>query len=166
MLSGVPVNASMHAGSRARVFVVLLAFAFAQAHTLGTVFTDAEIAACDKIRIPKIVSTPSRVIVFGQCRNYGAALNATGHGALGDDFSTNQIVSKTSQDGGKTWGGFKKWPSKGVSNPTPIYDHQRSAVILLYQQYPEVDPSFNITTFVQVSKDDGASFESPVDITQ
>eukprot|EP00936_MAST-01D_sp_MAST-1D-sp1_P002656 g2656.t1 len=155
----------MHAKHRARVFIVLLAFAYSQAHTPGVVFTDAEIAACDKIRIPKIVSTPSRVIVFGQCRNYGAASRAPDHEAFGDDFSTNQIVSKTSTDGGISWVDFKKWSSKGISNPTPIYDHQRSSVLLLYQKYPEADPSFNITTFVQMSKDDGASFGHPVDIT-
>ena len=145
--------------------------ACAQAGALQAVFTDAEVAGCDKIRIPKIVSTPSQLILWGQCRNYGASATTARRdtnaslAALGDDFSTNQIVSKTSRDGGKSWGNFRKWGSRGLSNPTPVYDRLRSAVVLLYQRYPTSDPSFNITTYVQVSKDDGESFGPAVDIT-
>lgn len=133
------------------------------------VFTDDEVEGCGKIRIPKIVSTPSQVIVWGQCRNYGSSIYeeklATKDDFVGDDFSTNQIVSKISTDNGTTWSEFTKNKNIGFSNPTPIYDDERKQVVLLYQYYPDEDPSYKVETFAQISKDDGKTFGDPINIT-
>ena len=106
----------------------------------------------DTYRIPGIVvSRRGTVLAYGVARRH-----------LQDgDWSDSDIMLRRSVDGGKDWEPSKKiaGDSHGVTdNPVAIASHKKGVVYFLYQHNYE-------RVFYMRSKNDGASFSQPVDIT-
>lgn len=106
----------------------------------------------DTYRIPGIVvSSRGTVLAYAVARRH-----------LQDgDWSDSDIMLRRSVDGGKSWEPSKKiaGDSHGVTdNPVAIASRKKGVVYLLYQHnYARI--------FYMRSKNDGASFSKPVDIT-
>jgi sialidase-1 len=104
-------------------------------------------------RIPAIIAS-KRGTVLAFCE--GRRLNAR-------DFGDVDLLLKRSKDGGKTWGGLQTIHDEPgqvtLGNPVPIADRVTGDVHLVYARDGK-------TLLYRVSKDDGATFSSPVDITE
>lgn len=149
------------------LLIVLLALFFttaAASSPLSSIFTPSEIAGCGKIRIPELVLTPSRILAFGQCRDFKPQPQQ--HRGFGDNMLHAKVVSKASSDGGITWENYTiHSPRTGFSHGAPIYDAVMKQVILQYQYHPQALPEDNSSTFQKISEDDGLSWGAPRDIT-
>ena len=90
------------------------------------VFTDSEIKQCGGlIRIPELTMTPSRILLFAQCRHARENHTASNPNLanLGDNMLRAKVVSKASADGGKTWHNWTiHTKDVGHSHGKAIYD--------------------------------------------
>ena len=103
-------------------------------------------------RIPSLVCTKNgTLLAFAAARKN-----------QGGDWDPIDIVLKRSTDYGETWSSMKLIAGGGkipYDNATPIVDNQTGIVHLLYQSNYE-------KCYYTFSKDDGKSFEKPVEITK
>ncbi|HUR59050.1 MAG TPA: sialidase family protein [Opitutaceae bacterium] len=104
-------------------------------------------------RIPAmVVSKRGTVLAFCE----GRRLNAR-------DFGDVDMLLKRSADGGKTWGALQTVHDEEgqvtIGNPVPIADRTTEDIHLVYARDGK-------TLLYSVSKDDGATFSAPVDITE
>ena len=129
------------------------------------VFTAEEVSQCGDIRIPEVTVTPTGVLLLAQCRYANASGVGKGRRRL-DDMSHAKVLTKFSEDFGKTWGPMTVLtPKRGHSHPQAVYDRKRKQVLLQYQYHPSVDPEFNSTMFQLTSTDDGKTWSKKRDIT-
>ena len=121
-------------------------------------------------RIPSLICTPKgTLLAFCEARS-------------GNDQSPTNMVLKRSLDGGKTWLAMQmvvKAVPEAVMDPTPVVDRKSGEVLLVYDRWPEMPKGRDlgefkrlpglgrdsITTWVTTSKDEGATWSTPVDIT-
>jgi hypothetical protein len=130
------------------------------------VFTPAEVAECGDIRIPELTLTPSRLLLFAQCRNAnGSHPGAALHAGLGDNMIRAKVISKTSSDGGKSWENFTVHTPVSHSHGAAIYDRVAKQVVLQYQYHPSSNPELNSSYHQQISADDGLTWGPKRDIT-
>lgn len=106
----------------------------------------------ETFRIPGIVVTSrGAVLAYGVGRRF-----------LKDgDWSDSDILLRRSLDGGKTWEASRRIAGDGhgvTDNPVAIASRKKGRVHLLYQHNYE-------RIFYMQSKDDGATFSKPIDIT-
>ncbi len=102
-------------------------------------------------RIPAMVVTPGgSVLAFAEARR-----------VTGDDDDEINLVLKRSFDGGVTWQPLQMLFADGersVGQPTPIVDAVAGTIVLVFCKD-------NKQVFVSISADDGATWSSPVEIT-
>lgn len=145
------------------LLVLLLACAAqaARIETATTVFSDEEVAQCVDIRIPQMTVTPRGVLLLAQCRVANASAPSDAalgkdlpEPTVGDDQSRAKVVSKFSEDYGKTWTAMRVLtPEPGHSHGQVVYDRVRNRVLMHYQYHPSTDPSFNSSMFQRLSDD-------------
>lgn len=138
------------------------------ANQITAVFTDHEVEQCGKIRIPELAQTPSRILLFAQCREANQSHYPTagsGHESIGDDMIHAKVISKASSDNGLTWVNFTVHTPISYSHAAPIYDRVARQVVLQYQHHPSVNPEFNSTYYQRISKDDGLTWSAERNIT-
>jgi sialidase-1 len=101
-------------------------------------------------RIPTVIATGNgKLLAFCEGRR-----SIMDHGNI-------DLVMKSSTDNGKTWGSLQVIWDKGnntCGNPTPVFDRVTGEVLV-------VATLNNDQVFVLRSKDEGSSWEDPVDIT-
>eukprot|EP00038_Savillea_parva_P015785 m.14881 g.14881 ORF g.14881 m.14881 type:complete len:494 (-) comp3211_c0_seq1:244-1725(-) len=119
---------------------------------------------CQQIRTPELVVTPSRVLLFGQCRNGHVNATTNLHG-LGDDMREDVIVSIAWE--GQSWNPntYTALTPQGYSVGVGVYDSQRSTVILQYQSFTDSNPYVGNTLWQSMSTDDGVTWSDAVNIT-
>ncbi len=121
-------------------------------------------------RIPSLMCTPKgTLLAFCEARR-------------GNDQSPTDMVLRRSRDGGKTWLPMQvivKAVPEAAMDPTAVFDRVTGAVILVYDLWPEMpkgrelgefkrSPGLgrdSITAWITISRDDGATWSTPVDIT-
>lgn len=118
-------------------------------------------------RIPSVVATKSgRIVAFIEGRK------------AHKDQAMNDILSKYSDDGGKTWSGAIEIAKDGqasLNNPCAIYIAQTDCILFMYQYFPPnstegstlagVDGDDVVRNFIVSSDDGGVSWSAPHDIT-
>ena len=110
------------------------------------VFTADEVAECGDIRIPELTVTPSRLLLFAQCRTYlpgnlqKKKKNSSTRFPLlvpesnvGDNMIHATVISKMSTDNGRTWTNFTVHTPISFSHGAAIYDALAKQVVLQYQ---------------------------------
>lgn len=126
--------------------------AIASTQMESTLLWQGNAGGYETYRIPGIVVTARGVILA-----YGVGRRFIKDG----DWSDSDILLRRSIDGGQTWEPSRRIAgnSHGVTdNPVAIADHKKGVVHLLYQHdYARI--------FYMRSKDDGARFTKPVDVT-
>jgi sialidase-1 len=124
--------------------------------------------------IPAVVCTPKgTLLAFCEGRKVSGA-----------DESPTDLVLKRSSDGGKTWGPLQvivKAVPAAAADATPVIDRVTGEVLLSYELWPElVKEEFrpehmkraagfgrdSVTAWVMTSRDEGATWSTPVDITR
>jgi len=123
-------------------------------------------------RIPSLIATPKGTLVaFCEGRKFN-----------GLDESPTDLVLKRSLDGGKTWLPMQvvvKAVPEAAMDPCPVVDRSTGNVILVYDLWPEYikdtwpkdykrKPGLgrdSVTAWVTTSRDDGATWSAPRDIT-
>ena len=119
-------------------------------------------------RIPAIVAfSPKKIIAIAEGRVHNAG-----------DFGDIDIVMKTSDDGGKTWGNLTQVVDAGdlqAGNPAPVIDRQdprypQGRLIIFYNVGNNHEGEVrkgngNRTVWYVASTDQGKSWEAPVEIT-
>lgn len=105
------------------------------------------------IRIPAIVVSDNRtVITYAEARRNSAA-----------DNGDIDLVTRRSEDGGKTWDDMKIIHAEEgpitIGNPVPIVDRDTGAIHLTFTRD-------NMRAFYAVSRDDGRTYTAPVEITE
>lgn len=128
------------------------------------VFTAEEVSQCGRIRIPELTRTPSRILLFAQCRFANQSGSAGLRGAM-DDMTHAKVISKASRDGGRTWGDFTVHTPLKYSHGAAIYDRVAKQVVLQFQHHPTADPELNSTYYQRISADDGVTWGATRDIT-
>ena len=123
-------------------------------------------------RIPSLICTPKgTLLAFCEART-------------GNDQSPTDMVLRRSLDGGKTWGPLQvivKAAPEAAMDPTPVVDRETGEVLLIYDRWPKMPEGHaagdgtlrrapglgrdSITTWITTSKDDGATWSKPLDIT-
>ena len=158
--------------------------------TLGTVF----FAALSLVAMRGAAAEPPKVDVFVNGDGYRVyripSLICTPKGTLlafcegrsGNDQSPTDMVLKRSLDCGKTWLPMQvlvKAVPEAALNPTAVIDRTTETVVLVYDRWPKIpkgeklgehkrDPGLgrdSVTTWIMTSKDDGATWSTPIDIT-
>jgi sialidase-1 len=123
--------------------------------------------------IPSVVCTPKgTLLAFCEGRKF-----------WGTDESPTNLVLKRSTDGGKTWGPLQvvvEAVPEAAADPTPVIDRSTGAIVLLYDLWPELVKEAwpgaaykravglgrdSVTAWVTTSRDDGATWSTPVNIT-
>jgi sialidase-1 len=140
-----------------------------QMTTVFTSGTDGYRAYC----IPSLICTPKGVLL-AFCE---------GRKLWSEDESPTDLVLRRSVDGGKTWLPMQivvKAVPEAAADPTVVYDNVTDTVLLVYDRWPEHikdhwppdglkrDPGLgrnSVTAWVTTSRDDGATWSAPVDIT-
>jgi sialidase-1 len=123
-------------------------------------------------RIPSLIATPKgTLLAFCEGRKFN-----------GLDESPTDMVLKRSVDGGKTWLPMQivvKAVPEAAMDPCPVIDRSTGRVILVYDLWPEYikdtwpkdykrKPGLgrdSVTAWLTVSRDEGATWSTPVDIT-
>ena len=143
----------------------------------GAIFTAAEVAQCGNIRIPELTVTPSRILLFAQCRlaNVSAPADLRGdlrgdlraglRAGVGDDMIHAKVISKASSDGGRSWENFTVLTGVSHSHGAAIYDRVTQRVVFQYQYHPTSDPELNSSYLQRISDDDGLTWGETRDIT-
>jgi sialidase-1 len=121
----------------------------------------------DTFRIPSIIATPKgTLLAFAEGRRTGAG-----------DTGDIDLVLKRSQDGGASWSALHVIGDNGPNtfgNPCPVVDRRTGTVWLLTTQNRGTDHEKDIiagtsaagrTVWVLRSRDDGATWSAPADIT-
>ena len=121
----------------------------------------------DTFRIPSVVATPKgTLLAFAEARRTGAG-----------DSGDIDLVLKRSHDGGTTWSPLDVVGDNGPNtfgNPCPVVDHTTDTIWLLTTQNRGTDREKDIlagtsqgtrTVWVMSSRDDGATWSSPEEIT-
>ena len=135
-------------------------------------FTDVFVPATDgypAIRIPSVITTKQgRVLAFAEGRK---KLN---------DQSENDIISKRSTDGGRTWSAVQIIHEDGahsLNNPTAVVEQQSGRIFLMYQRIPSHLNEHSRETatglegpniyrnLIVWSDDDDLTWSPPLDIT-
>lgn len=122
------------------------------------------------IRIPSVVTSNSgTVLAFAE----GRAADA--------DQARNRLILKRSMDGGKTWSKaavIAEDGDKALNNPCAVVERETGVVLLMYQSYPAglsersgtIQPGLDgekiIRNWLVTSRDDGATWSKPRDITK
>jgi sialidase-1 len=117
--------------------------------TVAPVFTAAKLGY-DTTRIPALVRT-GRGTLIAFCE---------GRSGPGGDWARINIIERRSQDDGKSWDDVQvvaKSTGGPVSNATPIVRRDGTVVLLFQRDYARC--------YICESKDDGASWSEPRDIT-
>jgi len=121
-------------------------------------------------RIPSLICTPKGTLL------------AFCEGRSGNDQSPTDMVLKRSLDGGKTWLPMQvlvKAVPEAAMDPTAVIDRITGTIVLVYDHWPEIPkgeklgehkraPGLgrdSVTTWIMTSKDEGATWSKPVDIT-
>jgi sialidase-1 len=160
---------------------------------LSTIQT-ASLVALVLIATNSAAAEPTKVDVFVNGDGYGAyripslictpkgTLLAFCEGRAGNDQSSTDMVLKRSLDGGKTWLPMQvivKAVPEAAMDPTAVFDRITNTVLLVYEIWPEIPkgeklgehkrtPGLgrdSITNWVMTSKDEGATWSEPVNIT-
>ena len=123
-------------------------------------------------RIPSLICTPKGVLLaFCEARS-------------GNDQSPTDMVLRRSLDGGKTWQGMQvlvKAVPEAAMDPTVVFDRVTQELVLIYDRWPVTPEGHeagdatphrkpglgrdSITTWIMTSRDDGATWSPPRDIT-
>lgn len=129
------------------------------------VFTAGE-NGCDTYRIPAVVETgKGTLLAFAEAR-----------WSNGSDSGDIDLVVRRSTNGGTAWGPILPVVNDGTNtcgNPCPIVDRKTDTVVLLFTKNLGTVTQEQIvkgeapprTVFVTTSKDDGATWSVPVDIS-
>ncbi|MEG1464500.1 MAG: sialidase family protein [Mucinivorans sp.] len=132
---------------------------------VSTVFTDGQ-NGYKSFRIPSVAITKNGTIVaFTEAR------------ADYKDQAQNDIVARSSTDGGRTWGELVIVASDGqasLNNPMAVYVHERDRVILIYERYPPNTTEGSIAVgieggqqcFMKFSDDGGRTWSVERDLTR
>jgi sialidase-1 len=123
-------------------------------------------------RIPSLIATPKgTLLAFCEGRKFN-----------GMDESPTDMVLRRSLDGGKTWLPMQiivKAVPEAAMDPCPVVDRSTGSVMLVYDLWPEYvkdtwpkdyrrKPGLgrdSVTAWVTTSRDEGATWSAPVDIT-
>jgi sialidase-1 len=119
-------------------------------------------------RIPSVIATPKgTLLAFAEGRRAGAG-----------DAGDIDLVLKRSTDGGLSWSPLQAIGDNGPNtfgNPCPVIDRRTGIVWLLTTQNAGTDREADIiagtsrgtrTVWVMTSKDDGATWSTPLEITR
>lgn len=151
------------------VLCIRLSFLFAQEQEpdLQDIFVSGQ-DGYPAYRIPSILMTSGGILV-AVCE---------GRKSL-DDHAENDLVMRRSNDRGQTWGPLEVLADHGkdaLNNPTLFEDRKAGKLFLMFQEYPEahgergVAPGYRGTnicrTYVMLSRDDGATWSDPSEITR
>jgi sialidase-1 len=144
--------------------------ATATAQTSEPIETDVFVAGQDgyhTFRIPSVILTAKgTLLAFAEARRAGRA-----------DAGDIDLVAKRSTDGGATWSAMKVIGDNGLGtfgNPCPVIDRENGTIWLLTTQNLGEDKESQIldgtskggrTVWVMHSKDDGATWSEPKDIS-
>jgi sialidase-1 len=147
-------------------FVVCAVAPSGRAQTLDYLFKSGS-EGYHTFRIPAIITTSQgHVLAFAEGRKHGAS-----------DTGDIDIVMKRSLDGGQTWGGLQVlWDQDDnvCGNPAPVVDRTTGVIYLLTTWNLGEDHESEIIlrkskdtrrVFVMESKDEGASWSEPEEIT-
>jgi sialidase-1 len=120
------------------------------------------------VRIPAILKAPNGdLLAFAEGRKKSPS-----------DTGDIDLLLRRSQDGGKTWGAIQVlWDDEGntCGNPCPVVDEKSGAIFLFSTHNLGLDREHAIsegtsregrTVWVLASKDNGASWSNPVNITK
>ena len=130
----------------------------------STLFTAGE--GYNNYRIPSVTVTKHGTIVaFAEAR------------AFGRDQAENDIVSRRSVDGGKTWSNQVVVAEEGESslnNPVAIYLEKEDRILLMYQSYPpkltegvsRTSDGMYMRSYLVYSDDQGATWSKPRELTR
>ena len=118
---------------------LLLAAAAGPVDKPWAVFTADEVRQCGRIRTPEITVTPSRLLLFAQCRSANAStLGSAADASLGsavdasralDNMLHAKVVSKSSTSSGRTWANFTVHTPAAHSHGAAIYDRVAKQVV-------------------------------------
>jgi hypothetical protein len=128
------------------------------------VFTADEVRQCGNIRIPELTVTPSRIIIWAQCRSANTS-NSAALPPFGDNMIHAKVVSKASSDLGESWTNWTVHTPVQYSHGKAIFDRVAKQVVLQYQHHPSTNPELNSSYLQRVSTDDGLSWGPERDIT-
>src|SRR5215471_18972430 len=119
-------------------------------------------------RIPALLATPKgTLLAFCEGRK-----NST------SDSGDIDMLLRRSFDGGKTWSAVQKLADMGtdtIGNPAPVFDRKTGTIFLLLTRNPSSTTERQITrealrnartVWIMRSRDDGATWADPVEITQ
>lgn len=134
--------------------------------TQGDVFVSGE-GGYHTYRIPSVIATPSgALLAFAEARKGGAG-----------DAGDIDLVSRRSEDGGRTWGAMTLVGDNGPNtfgNPCPVVDRDTGTIWLLTTHNRGTDHERDIlagtsagtrTVWVLKSLDDGRTWSRPEEIT-
>ena len=123
------------------------------------VFTAEEVRQCGRIRTPEITVTPSRLLLFAQCRSANASVGSTADTSRAfDNMVHAKVVSKASIDNGRTWANFTVHTPVAHSHGAAIYDRVAKQVVFQFQYHPNSNPDNHSSYLQRVSHDDGLSW--------
>src|SRR5215472_17213533 len=118
-------------------------------------------------RIPALLTTPKgTLLAFCEGRKNSSS-----------DSGDIDLVLRRSFDGGKTWSAMQKLADMGadtIGSPTPVYERKSGVILLLLTRNPGSTTERQITTemlrngrtvWIMRSRDDGATWSSPAEIT-
>jgi sialidase-1 len=119
-------------------------------------------------RIPALLTTPKgTLLAFCEGRKNSSS-----------DSGDIDLLLRRSFDDGKTWGDVQKLADMGtdtIGNPAPVYERKTGTIFLLLTRNPSSTTERKITrealrgartVWITRSRDDGATWSEPVEITQ
>ena len=155
------------------VLVILCAATSCASSSPASIFSDADINECTRIRGPELVkSGDSYWHVFATCCGSTACGHATrrrlaGNSTLGDDHRLSRVIMATSSDKGMTWGKAKFLADgqKGYEGVNAIYDKIKKRVVVQYQKL-DGQKTDGGKTYQTMSSDHCHTWSKPVDLSK